>query len=60
VTAWIMTKPDRLADNDKASLDAVLGSSSELAAVASAAAFCSPTDNRKGRSRAAREQGPPR
>jgi hypothetical protein len=33
VTAWIMTRPDRLADDDKASLDAILAASPELAAV---------------------------
>jgi transposase len=36
VTAWIMTRPDHLADDDKASLDAILDSSPELAAVAAA------------------------
>lgn len=30
VTAWIMTRPDRLADGDKASLDAILAASPEL------------------------------
>jgi hypothetical protein len=34
VTAWIMTRPDRLADDDRARLDAILASSPELAAVA--------------------------
>jgi transposase len=33
VTAWIMTRPDRLADADKASLDAILAASPQLAAV---------------------------
>jgi transposase len=33
VTTWIMTRPDRLADADKASLDAILATSPELAAV---------------------------
>jgi transposase len=33
VTAWIMTRPGRLADADKASLDAILTASPELAAV---------------------------
>jgi hypothetical protein len=33
VTAWIMTRPDRLADADKASLDVILAASPELAAV---------------------------
>jgi len=33
VTAWIMTQPGRLIDADKASLDAILAASPELAAV---------------------------
>jgi transposase len=36
VTAWIMTRPDRLADAGKASLDAILAASPELAAVTAA------------------------
>jgi hypothetical protein len=34
VTSWIMTRPDRLADDDRASLDAVPAVSPELACVA--------------------------
>ncbi len=51
VTAWIMTRPDRLADSDKASLDAILAASPGLAAVAAAVrAFAVITDERRGRS----------
>lgn len=32
VTSWIMTKPDRLEDHDKATLDAILTASPQLAA----------------------------
>jgi hypothetical protein len=40
VTSWIMTSPDQLADTDRASLDAILAASPELAAVtASVRAF---------------------
>jgi transposase len=50
VTAWIMTKPDRLADDDKASLDAILDASPELAAVAaSVRAFAVIMNERRGR-----------
>ena len=38
VTAWIMTKPDRLTDDDKTGLDAILASSPELASVTASAA----------------------
>ena len=50
VTGWIMTRPDRLADADRASLDAILASSSELAAVtASVRAFAAIMNERRGR-----------
>jgi transposase len=50
VTAWIMTRPDRLADADRASLDAILASSPELAAVAAAVrAFAVMMNDRRGR-----------
>jgi anti-sigma factor RsiW len=50
VTAWIMTRPDRLADGDKASLDAILAASPELAAVAaSVRAFAVIMNERRGR-----------
>jgi transposase len=50
VTSWIMTKPDRLADHDKASLDAILHASPELAAVtASVRAFAVIMNERRGR-----------
>ena len=45
-----MTKPDRLADDDKATLDAILASSPELAAVAAAVrAFAVIMNERRGR-----------
>jgi transposase len=50
VTAWIMTRPDRLDDADKASLDAILAASPELAAVAaSVRAFAVIMNERRGR-----------
>ena len=50
VTSWIMTSPDGLADNDKASLDAILAASPELAAVAaSVRAFAAMMNERRGR-----------
>jgi hypothetical protein len=50
VTAWIMTRPDRLADTDKASLDAILAASPELAAVAaSVRSFAQIMSERRGR-----------
>jgi transposase len=50
VTAWIMTAPERLADADKASLDAILAASPELAAVtASVRDFAVIMNERRGR-----------
>ena len=50
VTAWIMTRPDRLDDADKAGLDAILAASPELAAVAaSVRAFAAIMNERRGR-----------
>jgi transposase len=50
VTSWIMTSPDQLDDADKASLDAVLAASPELAAVtASVRAFAAMMNERRGR-----------
>jgi transposase len=50
VTSWIMTSPDQLAVNDKASLDAILAASPELAAVAaSVRAFAAMMNERRGR-----------
>src|SRR5215472_12417541 len=50
VTAWITTRPDRLADADKASLDAILAASPELAAVtASVRDFAVIMNERRGR-----------
>jgi transposase len=50
VTAWIMTRPDRLAGDDKASLDAILAASPELAAVTAAVrAFAVIMNERRGR-----------
>jgi transposase len=50
VTAWIMTQPGRLADADKASLDAILAASPELAAVtASVRDFAVIMNERRGR-----------
>jgi transposase len=50
VTAWIMTRPDRLAADDKASLDAILAASPELAAVTAAVrAFAVILNERRGR-----------
>jgi transposase len=52
VTAWIMTRPDRLADADKASLEAILAASAELAAVtASVRDFAAIMAERRGRKR---------
>jgi transposase len=49
VTSWIMTRPDRLADADRASLDAILAASPELAAVtASVRAFAAIMNERRG------------
>jgi hypothetical protein len=42
VTAWIMTHPGRLADADKASLDAILAASPELASVTASDCLSSP------------------
>jgi transposase len=50
VTGWIMTRPDELGDDDRASLDAILASSPELAAVtASVRAFAAIMSERRGR-----------
>ena len=50
VTSWIMTSPDQLADDDKASLDAILAASPELAAVAARVrAFAAMMNERRGR-----------
>jgi len=50
VTSWIMTSPDQLADTDKASLDAILAASPELAAVtASVRSFAAMMNERQGR-----------
>jgi transposase len=50
VTSWIMTRPDRLDDPDRASLDAILVASPELAAVAaSVRAFAEIMNERRGR-----------
>ena len=50
VTAWIMTQPGRLADAGKASLDAILAASPELAAVtASVRDFAVIMNERRGR-----------
>jgi hypothetical protein len=50
VTSWIMTSPDRLADADKAGLEAILAASPELAAVtASVRAFAAIMNERLGR-----------
>jgi transposase len=50
VTSWIMTSPDQLDDTDKASLDAILASSPELAAVtATVRAFAILMNERRGR-----------
>jgi transposase len=50
VTSWIMTSPDQLADTDRASLDAILAASPELAAVtASVRAFAAMMNERRGR-----------
>jgi transposase len=50
VTSWIMTRPDRLADSDRTSLNAILATSPELAAVtASVRAFAVIMNERRGR-----------
>jgi len=50
VAGWIMTRPDRIADTDLASLEAILASSPELAAVtASVRAFAAIMNERRGR-----------
>jgi hypothetical protein len=51
VTGWIMTRPDRLADANRASLEAILASSTELAAVTAAAvrAFAVIMNDQRGR-----------
>jgi transposase len=50
VTSWIMTSPDQLADTDKASLDAILAASPELAAVAASVRnFAAMMNERRGR-----------
>jgi len=50
VAGWIMTKPDRLAAADRASLEAILASSPELAAItASVRAFAAIMNERRGR-----------
>ena len=52
VTTWIMTRPDRLADADRASLDAILAASPELAAItASVRDFAAIMTERRGRKR---------
>jgi hypothetical protein len=50
VTGWIMTSPDRIAATDRASLETILASSPELAAVtASVRAFAAIMTERRGR-----------
>jgi len=50
VTSWIMTRPDQLADTDRAGLDAILAACPELAAVtASVRAFAAIMNERRGR-----------
>ena len=50
MTGWIMTRPDQLTDADRASLDAILAASPELAAVtASVRAFAVIMTERRGR-----------
>jgi transposase len=50
VTSGIMTNPDKPEDRDKASLDAILAASPELAAIAaSVRAFAAMTNERRGR-----------
>jgi transposase len=50
VTSWIMTSPGNLADADKASLEAILAASPELASVAeSVRAFAAIMNERRGR-----------
>jgi transposase len=50
VTSWIMTRPDKLADTDRASLDAILAASAELAAVAaSVRGFAAIMNEKRGR-----------
>jgi transposase len=50
VTSWIMTSPDHLDDAAKASLDAILAASPELAAVtASVRSFAAMMNERRGR-----------
>jgi transposase len=50
VTTWIMTRPDQLTGTDKGSLDAILASSPELAAVTAAVrAFAAIMNERRGR-----------
>ena len=50
VTTWMMTRPDQLADTDKASLDAILTASPELAAIAATVrAFAAMMTDRRGR-----------
>jgi Transposase len=50
VTSWIMTSPGNLADADKASLEAILAASPELAVVAeSVRAFAAIMNKRRGR-----------
>jgi Transposase len=50
VTSWIMTRPDRLTDADRASLDAILVTSADLAAIAaSVRAFAAIMNERRGR-----------
>jgi hypothetical protein len=50
VTGWIMTRPDRLADANRASLEAILASSTELAAVTAAVrAFAVIMNDQRGR-----------
>jgi hypothetical protein len=50
VNGWIMTRPGKLADADRASLDAILAASAELAAVAAnVRAFAVIMNERRGR-----------
>jgi hypothetical protein len=50
VTGWIMTRPDQLTDADRASLDAILAASPELAAATAAVrAFAVIMTERRGR-----------
>jgi transposase len=50
VTSWIMTRPGQLEDDDRASLDAILAASPELAAIAASVRdFAVMMNERRGR-----------